>query len=183
MNTKTYWHFIKDDRRLCYGDGRLVEVGKTLSVTCEPMLCERGLHASERLIDALNYAPGLTLCKVTLGGNIVKGDDKVVGTERTAIAIADVTDIVKQWARRVAIDVAHLWDAPPVVLEFLNGDDSKAEEAERAAARAARAANAAWAAANAAWAAWAAEDFEAAKNKYNAWLEDMVESTTWEISE
>lgn len=46
--TKTYWHFVKDDRLLGYGDGRFVEPGKTYSIpdTSRPIeLCAHGMHA------------------------------------------------------------------------------------------------------------------------------------------
>ena len=182
MDTQYYWHFVRvDDNgtpRLGYGDGREVRVGETLRVEGEPVLCERGLHASKRLYDALGYARGdkLSLCRVALGGTVLHDDDKSVGTERTVIAMldADTTEkLLRDFARWCALQVIHLWDAPDVVRQYLEtGDESlraaardaawaAAWDAARAATRAA-AWDAAWAAAwDAAWdaardAAWAA---------------------------
>jgi hypothetical protein len=68
---------------------------------------------------------------------------------------------MRLFARRVALDVIHLWDAPPIVKEYLEtGDESKRAAAWAAARDAAwdAARDAAWAAARdaARAAAWAA---------------------------
>ena len=91
MATIKGWHFVANDRKLGYGDGRLVEVGKTYTVpdTRELELCEYGLHASKRLIDALNYAPGEVICRVELAAPIVNGDDKMVSYSRKVLAMID----------------------------------------------------------------------------------------------
>ncbi len=128
------YHFIAKDRRLGYGDGRLAEVGVTHKVTCKPMLCYAGLHASERVIDALQYAPGPVVARVELGGDIVKGDDKAVATERTYLNIIDATDTLRHFARLCALDVIDLWKAPDVVRQYLEtGDESMREAAQDAA--------------------------------------------------
>jgi hypothetical protein len=47
------WHFLREDKRLGYGDGRLVRVGHTLR--CDPdriALCEYGFHGSVKALDA-----------------------------------------------------------------------------------------------------------------------------------
>ena len=136
---RTYYHFCREDRRLGFGDGREIRVGETLAVDCEPILCHRGLHASRRLIDALKYAPGPVVAKVQLGGIVVHGTDKSVATKRTTIAIADCTDILRAFARKCALDVLHLWDAPEVVERYLRtGDESIRDAARDAATGAAR---------------------------------------------
>ena len=89
-----YWHFARNNRKLGYDDGREIIVGETLKVPPPIKLCERGLHASKRAIDALRYAPGAYVCAVTLGGIIQHGDDKSVATERTVIAAADATNLL-----------------------------------------------------------------------------------------
>ena len=50
------WWFEPADGVLGYGDGRKPAQGETHRVECEPVMCEEGLHASERLIDALQHA-------------------------------------------------------------------------------------------------------------------------------
>ena len=119
----TYYHFLPEDKKLRFGDNREVKLGQTITVDCEPELCYSGLHASKRLIDALDYAPGPILTKVTLGGTVIHGHDKSVATERTIIAIADVSYILREFARKCALDVIHLWDAPKVVIKYLKTCD------------------------------------------------------------
>jgi hypothetical protein len=116
-------------------------------------------------MDALRYAPGNTICRVAITGDLVRGDDKLVGRRREVLWITDAEQTLRKFARMCAKDVLHLWNAPPVVIEYLNtGDEAlrvvahdAARTAARAAARAARAAaRAARAAGDAAWAARAA---------------------------
>ena len=143
------WHFLSDKGKLANGDRRREMVGRTLVHRGPLVLCEGGLHASVRAIDALQYAPGPWVCRVECGGKIVRGDDKLVCSRRKTLAMVDATDTLRHFARLCALDVIDKWDAPAIVREYLEtGDESK-----RAAARAA-----AWdAARDAAWAAaWAA---------------------------
>lgn len=92
------WHFVAADKRLGYEDGRIVRVGKTYKVKGAPILCSRGLHASVRLLDALAYAKSPILSYVELGGIIVKGDDKVVATERTVLWMDNISTILHRFA-------------------------------------------------------------------------------------
>jgi len=139
------WWFAASGE-LPHGDGRKVVIGETLTVKGKIVPCRWGLHASVDPFDALQYAPGPLLYKVRLSGKIVPNDnDKHAASERTAIAKRDSTQMLRAFARKVALSVIHLWDAPTIVREYLEtGDESKK----------AAAGNAAWAAAgNAAWAA------------------------------
>jgi len=106
------WHFIREDRTLGYGDDRLVRVGETLTVDCQPGLCEAGLHASPTVFDALQYAPGPVLCRVELGGVIVRGDDKSAATKRTVLKMADVSAVLHEFACRCAEDALALVTNP-----------------------------------------------------------------------
>ena len=122
-------------------------------------MCESGLHASERIIDALQYAPGSTICCVEIDGEMLTESDKVCARRRKILWRIDGDEILRAFARGCALQVIHLWDAPAVVREYLEtGDETKrvaagaaAWAAARVAARAAARA-AAWAAARAA--AW-----------------------------
>ncbi|HEX6972592.1 MAG TPA: hypothetical protein VF234_10280, partial [Limnochordia bacterium] len=70
---EAWWFCRADDDgvvRLPHGDGRVVRVGETLTVPGPVILCERGLRASVRAIDALPYAPGPIVCRVRLSGEI-----------------------------------------------------------------------------------------------------------------
>jgi hypothetical protein len=164
------WHFLPEDRRLANGDGREVVVGETYTVEGEPVLCEHGLHASKRAIDALHYAPGPVVCRVRLSGTIVEGDDKACATERTVLGMADATRTLHEFAmwcaegalKRANVTDERCWQALEVKRKWLDGGATNEElvaarDAARDAARAAAWA-AAWDAAEAAAraAAWAA---------------------------
>ena len=128
------YHFVREDLKLGYGDGRIVIVGEKLTVDCEPILCEQGLHASKSILDALQYAPGPMLCRVRLFGQILHSDDKSVATERKVLWMFDATDLLRYFSRWCAAQVVHLWDAPDVVKEFLRtGDEELRAEAYKSA--------------------------------------------------
>jgi hypothetical protein len=114
------WHFVGDALR----DGRPIPAdGVTLKHKGKLELCASGLHASERLIDALQYAPGPILCRVQMGGTIKKESDKLVARQRTILWRIDLTDVLRKFARQCALDVAHLWNMPFVVRQYLETGD------------------------------------------------------------
>ena len=125
------YHFTGDVLR----DGRPIPpVGQTLVHDGPLVLCAQGLHASEHPFDALAYAPGPRLHRVTLGGRVRHDTDKVVASERTIRATIDATDLLRRFARQCATDVLHLWDAPDVVRQYLEtGDESIRTDAHSAA--------------------------------------------------
>ena len=155
MNTVTGWYFSEESRLLRHGDARPIALGVTHEVDAPIQLCKRGLHASVRAIDALHYAPGPIVWRVELSGEIKTGDDKCVATHRKYIGGGvDASAVMRAFARRCALDVAHLWDMPPLVRAYLETGEESIRAAAWAAAR-----DAAW---DAAWdyarrdAAWAA---------------------------
>ena len=168
------WYFSESSKRLRYKDNREIALGITHTVEGKPDPCNHGLHGSVCLIDALNSAPGPIIWEVELDGEIVEHEDhdKYAATKRTYLRGGiDVTDILRSFARRCALDVIDEWNAPLIVRQYLEtGDESIWAAARDAAWDAAR--DAAWAAArNAARAAARAT----ALTKYNQWLTDMVE--------
>jgi hypothetical protein len=200
------WHFVAEDRCLANGDGRPVRVGETYSVDGEPVLCEHGLHASKRALDALRYAPGAIACRARLSGTIVEGEDKACATERTVLAMADATRTLHEFAiwcaegalKRANVKDGRCWEALAVKRRWLDGQASDEElTAARPAARdavwaAARdagtaagsaALTAVWAAArdarDAAWeAAWAAARHAARDARDAAW--DAAWDAVWD---
>jgi hypothetical protein len=148
--TDIAYHFTNNTLR----DGRPVPaIGETLRHEGKLVICKRGLHWSRDPFDALRYAPGPYLHRVRVGGQIVEQDDKGASTERTILATIDATHLMRRFAADQALSVAHLWNMPQIVRDYLTTlDDTK-----RAAARAAAAEAAARAAAEAA-AAWTAVD-------------------------
>lgn len=196
------WHFLHPGSRLRTGEAAPPD-GEWLKYDGPVVPCESGLHASERAIDALRYAPfepEVVLCRVELAGTIVEhGDpvDKLTASERRILWRLDgeTTDrVLREFARWSASQVLHLWDAPQVVRDYLSaGDEALREAAGGAAKDALRAAagsaawSAAWAAAEvaeaaaAAWAAagasaWAARAVSEAATDAAAWAS---RATTW----
>jgi hypothetical protein len=146
MKHKYYWHFLPANGNLQFEPFDTVKVKHTLMLppSIQIIPCKVGFHASIRAIDALQYAPGPIICRVTLHGNILPhGDpiDKYVAQGRTVLAMADGTDTLRSFARWSALQMIHLCNAPQVVIDYLNtGDESIRSAAWDAAWDAARAA-------------------------------------------
>jgi len=153
------WWFAASDV-LPNGDGRKVVIGETLTIDGDPRCCAKGLHASTRIIDALQYAPGPLIYRVRLSGQIDKEDDKLAASERTALWVVDGTKILREFAALVAKDALLVerkagrephpdsWRAVEVALLFVRG---KATDQERSAAWSAAESAARSAARSAAW--------------------------------
>ena len=156
------WHFIAGDKtlRFKHNGKKLAKVRKGQRLTVDPPLtmCSRGLHASVRPLDALQYSPEtalLAICRVELSGEIIHESDKVCAQHRRVIALADCTKTMHEfacWCAEQALEGERkagcepdkrLWRAVEVKRLWLRG---KASDDELAAARAAARA-AAWAAA------------------------------------
>src|SRR5688572_4414174 len=94
------WHFVGATLR----DGRPVPAdGEWLEHSGPLVMCESGLHFSERLIDALYYAPGNTLCRVTCSGQILRDTDKLVCSRRRIDWRIDAEPVLRAFARRCAL--------------------------------------------------------------------------------
>jgi hypothetical protein len=103
MSNSEAWHFLRADKHLRYWPFTQVEVGQKLTYDQPPQLCIGGLHASYRLIDAIKYAPGPVLCRVSLGGAIVEGLDKVAAQERTCLAMVEASRLLHGFAMKCVI--------------------------------------------------------------------------------
>jgi hypothetical protein len=135
----------------------------------------------------------------------VRGHDKLAGRRRRIISMINGEDLLWHFARQQALNVAHLWDMPPVVRRYLETGQEDIRDAARDAASgaawdAARAARyvardaakaTAWAAARgAAWyaardAAWTAARAAAeatALDAANDMLTEMVEAAMQEAA-
>ena len=165
---KAYW-FSDDDGWTENMKGNFkfpAKVGRTHRVDGELIPCERGLHASPTPFDALQYACGNLLWEVEIPHTAIPhGEpvDKHVSHTRTYIRSINTERICRNFSAQCALKVLHLWDAPELVLEYLNDEaigidrsDIRAAAGAVAGAVAGDAARAAaWAAArDAAWAAW-----------------------------
>jgi hypothetical protein len=142
-------------------------------------MCDSGLHASRRAIDALRYAPGPLAHLVECDDIVDEEGDKFVCRRRKILVTVDAAAVLRAFARWCALSVIDKWDAPEEVVRYLRtGDDSlrsAAESAARsawAAGAAARAAeSAAVSARSAAWSAAGAarRQHSAAAAKAAAW--------------
>ena len=147
---KVYYHFTGNKLR----DGRdIPPVGKWLAHDGEIKMCYSGLHASPTAFQALEYAPGEILHKVYLRGELQEDSNKIVGRERRIIATIDASNILRHFARKVALDVAHLWDPPQLLIDYLKTGDESTRIAARDAARTATWASAQTAAQDIVWTA------------------------------
>jgi hypothetical protein len=152
------WHFLPNDRRMQFGQRLLVEVGKTYKAVGLLKLCENGMHASKRIIDALKYAPGAICCKVELSGIIIEDTDKAVARARHVFAMIDAAPILHEFACLCAENALKLIPPPidsrlpAAIMAKRDWLDGKITTKELAAASAAArdAASAAWDAASAA---------------------------------
>lgn len=162
------WYFPQESNRLRYCDNRQIIIGETHSVKTDREIecCKWGLHGSKRIIDALGYAAGPIIYRVELSGEIDVNADQVAAEHREYIWGFDAADLLRDFARRCALDVIHLWAAPPVVIEYLKTSNDDLRDAAWDAAR-----DAAWGAARAA--AW---DVAWGKmlDKFNRRLTSMV---------
>ena len=127
----TAWHFTGNTLR----DGSPIPaIGETLVFPHKVKMRASGYHWSLKPRQALQYARGPLLHKVSFGGYIEIGDNKGVSSERTIIASIDATHLLRRFAADQALSVSHLWDMPEVVREYLTTlDETKREDSGDAA--------------------------------------------------
>jgi len=164
------WHFLPQNRCFHLAPHTPVKAGETYIHDGPIALCESGLHASVRPIDALCYAPGPVACRVECSGTVLHEKDKLVCSHRKVLWMTDASTVLHEFACRVAeqaLEVAGVtdprcWDAIRVKREWTLG---RATDEVLAAAR-----DAAWdAARDAAW--------DAARTAQNVLLESMLEAS------
>src|SRR5690606_25169930 len=93
------------------------------------VLRESGLHASRRPGDALQFAPGATLCLVDLDEIVEEERHELVARRRRSVRRVDLTADLRSFACACARDVLHLWDAPDVVRRYLDTGDETLRDA------------------------------------------------------
>ncbi|HYT43301.1 MAG TPA: hypothetical protein VEP90_13270 [Methylomirabilota bacterium] len=107
------WFFATDNNRLRYGDNREIILGETHTTDHLPNLCTSGLHASPTVFNALGYAPGKNLYRVSVDGvkRFINTDwfwfghqTKFVGKTRTYHAVIDASPILDKHVRSILND-------------------------------------------------------------------------------
>jgi hypothetical protein len=141
---KTGWHFTRLDGRLSYDDRRRVRLGETLTVEGELEVGARGLHFSERVVEALRYAPGSRLWCVE-GSAELLGNGICCGCRRTALVdYGDVLSLITAFADhccRQAWSYHNDCSAAGVTAEAVSAAEAVAKEAVEASAAADHAAS------------------------------------------
>ena len=174
---------------LKYGDGRIPRKGRTHRVKGHPRLCNHGLHASVHPLDALYYASCPTLWMVELSGEMSRGEDKLVATERTYIKRICIDEVAYKFARWCALRVLNNWETKPpyVVIQYLKAGDkhlrSAAKSAAKSAAESAAKSAAESAAKSAAWSAAESAAWSAAWSAAKSAAESAAKSAAWSAAE
>lgn len=156
------WHWLAAGGLM--RDGTRVRIGETYSVRGQLVMCSHGLHACERILDALYYRPGPVVCRVECWGDVQREGDKLVARNRRVLGMIDATALLHEFAcrcaehalRRAHVEDRRCWQAIEAKRLWLKGELS--DDGLAAARFAAMAAGAAAAAAVAAWAAVMAAD-------------------------
>jgi hypothetical protein len=160
-------------------DGQSLVAGKTYKFKGKLKMCVKGYHASENILDALSYAPGLQVSRVECSGKMETQSDKLVCRNRKVLWTVDAKKIILAWSMRVATDAVKTakkvcndpaWNAWAYL--WISGKDRTSASADAAYAAAdaayAAAADAAYAAADAAYAAADAAAYASADAAYAA---------------
>jgi hypothetical protein len=175
METITGYKFIKEDMYSKYGNCKW-SIGKWKKHRGKLKLCDKGLHASEKPLDAFEYVYGDRFFVVEARGRIIKDDDKFVASEMRLVQEINLKKLSVWFAIRCAKRSLKHWekydkkDKSPLeaieiaekCLRYLKKNEPIPEElidAAWSAAESTRSArSAAWSAArSAAWsAAWSA---------------------------
>ena len=162
MKTIKGWWFAPKNKKLANGDNRKIIVGHTHKIRGEIVPCQHGLHFSKKILDALKYAPGPIIYRVEGSGVIIPHGnpvDKYACSVRTYIAGGfSAEKILRKFACLCALDVIDLWDAPDIVVQYLQTQDEAIREI----------------AGEAAWEAARGTAWEAARKKQNIRLTQMI---------
>ena len=117
-------------------------------------------HTEVRCGDRRSFVAPLGALNAANGERVVRFPCRVIGRDDQGDlrCVAgkpsldyDATEVLQSFARKCALDVVHLWEAPPVVRRYLRTGDPKLRAAARDAARAAARATAGGAAWDATW--------------------------------
>jgi hypothetical protein len=112
-------------------------IGEWLEVTDTLRICVRGLHASWRAIDALEFVSwdDAIACLVEVDGLGEEQANKLVCSRRRIVAMVECDDVLRLFAREAALSVAQYWTMPPVVRQYLETGNEEIRAAAWDAAR------------------------------------------------
>lgn len=98
------WHFTVSDR-LANGDRRRIVPGEWLMVDPPIQLCRRGLHMSQRALDALRFAPGSMVWRVEGAGFSKRALGKVAFERRRALWGMDAAPVIRRFTRYMLLEL------------------------------------------------------------------------------
>ena len=181
MKITKAWYFAPEGNRLKYQDNRLIRVGVTHRIEGKPETCSHGLHASNRIIDALKYSQTNILYRVELSGEMDRAEDKIAAQSRKYLQRFDMESILFEFSRKQAlinIKKVKLYtrkDDYSLIIEWLKTGDQNIRSAAWSAAE-----SGAWLAArssarSSAWSAAGSSAWSAARSA----AESAAESAAW----
>lgn len=97
------WHFADLDGTP--GRGRLpkpIQAGVVYRVRPPLKICERGLHASRRALDALDTSNGPLVSRVRCSGTVIEDTRNVCCSKRTHLWVLDATRVLHEFEVEVA---------------------------------------------------------------------------------
>jgi hypothetical protein len=123
------FYFANTDRRLRFGDNRKIHLGETHTIEGKPIMRERGLHASKKILNVLDYAPGPVIYIVDVSAEIVE-NGIICSKFRTYLkGDIDISHILCKFARMCLLDVIDLQETPNIIIRYLKtGDESLTED-------------------------------------------------------
>jgi len=94
------WHFVGDTLR----DGKPIpQDGIWLHHLSTCVMCESGLHASRRILDALVYAPGATICRVECADIVGEEKNKLVAKSRKILWRINGEEVLRAFAEQLSL--------------------------------------------------------------------------------
>ena len=102
------WHFVGDTLR----DGKPIpQDGIWLHHEGTCVMCKSGLHASRRILDALVYAPGATICRVECADIVGEEKNKLVAKSRKILWRINGEEVLRAFAEQQSL--SSLYKAGP----------------------------------------------------------------------
>jgi len=165
------WHFLQNSGKLRDGTKPPPD-GVWLEYPGIRRICESGLHASIKPLDALGYSPGNIVCRVEVDTfQMITRDYKINVCRRKIIWRYNASEVLHHFACLCALDVIELWPAPEIVRKYLRTRDPELR---------AEAGDASWAASCDDWASDRASDRASARKAAREAAREAVRDSFWQ---
>lgn len=111
----------------------LPAAGQTLTWDGDVVDLHNGFHASADPFDALYYAQGPIMHRVSVWEDLVFAQDMFVGRNRMIHKSVDANEMLRDFARHCAHSVIMFWDYPPETVDFLTCSREESRDRDLAA--------------------------------------------------